>query len=296
MDYFALVLDKTDVTLLAEPKAWFETHGVNILIILIGAWIARRVGTALIFKLIGRAVRAHHFALEADRKKRIDTLKSLIRVASKLTVWIIATIMIVDELGINTGPLLASAGVAGVALGIGAQSLIRDITNGLFIIVENQYRIGDVVDLLVAGTPVSGTVEGITVRTTILRDVKGTLHHIPNGNVVVASNKTFGFSKLNEMLVVDTNTDIAELEMIINNVGEALAADKTIGKLIRTTPTLAQVQGYTELGLTVFIRGETVPGGQWKVQSELFKRLQKDLAKAKIKVATAPFPTSKKAA
>ncbi|RTK95106.1 mechanosensitive ion channel [Candidatus Saccharibacteria bacterium] len=291
MNLFALVLESGEKTIFDEPKAWLESHGVNILIIILGAWVLRRVTVALLIGVLNRAIRHHSFASETDRKKRIDTLDSLLSTASKIIFGLVAVIMIVDELGINTAPLLASAGVVGVAFGIGAQSLIKDFTNGLFIIIENQYRVGDVIQLEVAGgQPIPGTVEAITVRTTIIRDIKGVRHHVPNGSIVTASNKTFGYSKLNEMLVVDTATDVTKLEKVINAVGEELVADEELGKLIRKTPILAQIQGYSELGLTVFIRGETVPGGQWKVQSELFKRLQLALAKAKIKVATAPFP------
>lgn len=289
MEYIAEILINSESTLFSEPMIWLNKHGINILVILIGTWIVRRLSTAVILKLISRAIRSHHFALEADRKKRIDTLKSLIRALSKIIAWVVATLMIVDELGINTTPLLASAGLLGVVIGIGAQSFIKDLSSGLFIIIENQYRVGDVVSLDVGGQAIAGTVEGITIRTTILRDVSGIRHHIPNGNISVASNKTFGFSKLNEVLVVDTSTNISKLEKIINEIGQKLANDPEIGKLIRKAPVMAQVQGYTELGLKVFIRGETTPGGQWVVQSELFKQLQQNLSKAKIKIATTPF-------
>lgn len=275
-------------TLINQPRQWLSNHGVNILIILIAAWFFSKAITAIINSLLTRAMQNHAFSSDTDRKKRAETLHKLIDAIIRLAVWMVAVVMIVDELGINTAPLLASAGVVGVAVGIGAQSFIKDFVNGIFIISENQYRVGDVVELD-AGKLVSGTVEAITVRTTILRDIYGTRHHVANGGIVIASNKTFGFSKINEALVVDQDTDIAKLEKIINDIGEQLSADKEIGKLIKKTLSMTQVSGYNERGFTVYIRGETTPGGQWKVCSALYEKLQVELTKAKIKVAVTPF-------
>lgn len=281
-------------TLINQPRQWFAAHGTNILFIVAGAWVTERLLTTIINGLLGRAMQNHAFNSDTDRKKRAETLHKLIEAVIRLAVWLIAAVMIVDELGINTAPLLASAGVVGVALGIGAQSFIKDFVSGIFIISENQYRVGDVVQLNIGTTPISGTVEGITVRTTIVRDVNGTRQHVPNGNITVASNKTFGFSKLNEMLVVDKETDLAKLEKVIKDVGDSLAADEEIGKLIKKTPTMEQVGGYNEQGLSVYIRGTTTAGGQWKVKTALYKRLQEQLKKAGIGVATQSSNTTTK--
>lgn len=279
-------------TLFNQPRQWFGEHGLNILIILAGTWLLGKAITTIVNGLLIRAMNNHAFNSDTDRKKRAETLHKLIEAVIRLAIWMIAAVMIVDELGINTAPLLASAGVVGVALGIGAQSFIRDFVSGIFIISENQYRVGDVVELNVSGQPIGGTVEAITVRTTVLRDVNGTRQHVPNGNITVASNKTFGFSRLNEMLVVEQGTSLEKLEKIINDVGKALTADEEIGKMIKKTPIMEQVAGYNERGLAVYIRGTTSPGSQWKVKSELFKRLQVELSKAKIEVAMMPTTTT----
>ncbi|MCX6727306.1 MAG: mechanosensitive ion channel family protein [Candidatus Saccharibacteria bacterium] len=291
--FFAIETISKD-SLIKNPSLWVQNHGLNILIILGGAWIVQRLAASVIKTLLGRVMQGHSFSSDTDRKKRANTLHGLIDAMLRILIWAIASIMVIDELGINTAPLLASAGVFGVALGIGAQSFIKDFVSGMFIITENQYRVGDVVELD-AGSPVSGTVEAITVRTTVLRDINGTQHHIPNGSIVVASNKTFGFSKINEMVVVDQNTNIEKLEKIINHVGDELAADETIGKLIKKTPRMDSVGGYNERGLFVYVRGDTTPGGQWTVKTELFKRLNSELTKAGIKIAMSPLtsPTKK---
>lgn len=267
------------------PGAWLREHGVNILIIIVGAWILRRAGRAIAGRILKRIVRSHHFGTESDRKKRLQTLVSLADAIIQIAIWAIAAIMIVDELGINTGPLIASAGVVGIALGIGAQSLIKDFVNGMFIIAENQYRVGDVVQL---NQEVDGTVQAITVRTTILRDLNGNVHHVPNGTITIATNKTFGLGRINEDITVEADTDLAKLEQIINKAGESMASDEELGSKIRKTPRFEQVNGFNERGVVVKVFGETTAGAQWKVRSRLFAELTKEFQKNKIKVVYMP--------
>lgn len=236
-----------------------------------------------------RAVRSH-FGNEADRKKRLATLEGLIDAILKIGTFAVAFLMIVNELGINTAPILASAGVVGIALGIGAQSLIRDFMSGFFIIAENQYRVGDVVEIstLVGNVKVVGTVQAITVRTTIVRDLDGMLHHVPNGSIVVASNKTFGLGRINEDIIVDPDTDLDQLEQVVKQVGEKMAAEAAYEKKIKKAPTVGQIVGYNDRGIIVKIIADTQPGSQWEVKSEFYKRLRPELKKSKIKVLFNP--------
>ena len=284
MNLFAVALKAEDITIFKQPKAWLETHGLNILIIIVGAWILRRISVAVVVRVLNRAIRRHAFATETDRKKRIDTLDSLLGAASKIAFGLVAVIMIIDELGINTAPLLASAGVVGVALGIGAQSLIKDFTNGLFIIVENQYRVGDFVQF----DTVQGIVQAITVRTTVLKDFDGNIHHVPNSSIVVATNMTFGSSGINQDITVSLDTDLDKLEIVINEVGEAMAADEALAAKIKRAPYFAQIVQVAERGVIVKILGETTPGAQWKVKTELLKRLPQALLKAGIDLPMSP--------
>lgn len=284
---YLAVTEQLDL-IIQEPQTWLQAHGLNILFIISGAWLVAKITIAVVHGVLIKAMKDHYFKSDTDRKKRADTLHGLLSAVIKLVALLVACVMIADEIGINTGPLLASAGVLGVALGIGAQSFIKDFVSGIFIISENQYRVGDVVELEVLGTPIGGTVESITVRTTILRDINGTRHHIPNGNIVVASNKTFGFSNINESLIVDQGTNLEEVTRIINEVGTALAKDSEIGPMIKKKITMAEIGGYNERGITLFIRGSTVPGKQWVVRTALYERLQTELKKAKVKVPVAP--------
>ena len=273
------------ITIFSDPKEWFSTHLLNIIVIIIGAWAIRRISVAVIMGILKRVVRTHRFASESDRKKRIATLDNLLNTATKIAVFSIAAIMIVDELGINTAPLLASIGIVGVAVGIGSQSIIRDFTNGLFIILENQYRVGDLVSFGTATGAVqaTGTVQSISVRTTVLRDINGNIHHVPNGTIIVTTNKTFDLSGINEDITVRFNTDIPKLEKIINKIGADLGEDEIFGKKIKKAPYMAQVASFSDQGIVIKILGDTTPGTNMKVRTELFKRLQEAFIKEKIR-------------
>ena len=203
---------------------------------------------------------------------------------SKIVVGAEAVIMIVDELGINTAPLLASAGVLGVAIGIGAQSLIKDFTNGLFIIVENQYRVGDFVQF----DTIQGVVQAITIRTTILKDFDGNVHHVPNSSIVVATNMTFGTSGINQDFTVSLDTDLEKVEKVVNEAGQALADDETFGKKIKRAPYFAQVVQIAERGIIIKVLGETTPGAQWQIKTELIKRLRQAFINNNIDIPMAP--------
>lgn len=289
-----LAVEENVIVLTESPRAWVEAHGLNILFIIAGSWLIARVAIAIVHGVLINAMKDHYYKSDTDRKKRADTLHGVISAVIKLVMFLVATVMIVDEMGINTAPLLASAGVLGVALGIGAQSFIKDFVSGILIISENQFRVGDVVELDTVSTPISGTVESITVRTTILRDINGTRHHVPNGNILVASNSTFGYSNINELLVVDQDTNLEKVTAIIDKVGAEMSADSKFGPYIKEQLTMARVGGYNERGLALSIRGKTAPGKQWDVTSELYSRLQSELKKAKIKVPVSPLVTNQK--
>jgi small conductance mechanosensitive channel len=176
---------------------------------------------------------------------------------------------------------LASAGVLGIALGFGAQKLINDLVSGIFIISENQYRVGDQVEI----EGIAGIVEAITIRTTILRDLSGALHHIPNGSIVVTTNKSMGFGVLNLDITVTTDTDITKLEHIINHVGERLASDPAFKDDIVEAPHFERVTDFTGNGTTVKVLAKTLTGRQLAVKSRFFTDLKVALGEHSIKLA-----------
>lgn len=271
---------------------WLNQHAVNIVAILIGAWFIRRFGTEIISQFLKRTIRSDLYPSAADREKRLKTLESLVGASTRVTVYIVATILIIGEINPHyTTALFASAGLIGVAFGIGGQSVIRDFVNGLFVIMENQYRVGDII----TAAGVSGTVEGITIRTTTLRDLDGHVHHVPNGVIQVATNKTSGYTRINEDIVVDGGTDLDRLEHVINHVGQELAAVAEYSSKVTEAPSFARVVRFDGDNVVVKILGKTTPGSHLEIKSELYKRLQKALRANHIKLAgMAPAETPKK--
>ncbi|MFO0920821.1 MAG: mechanosensitive ion channel family protein [Candidatus Saccharimonadales bacterium] len=263
---------------------WMRAHFLNIVLIIIFAFIAKRLLTIITVKLLSKTIRPDMYPTESDRKKRLATLDALMTAVIKVAVWIIAILMIITEIGINTAPLLASAGIVGIALGFGAQSLIKDFVSGIFIISENQYRVGDVIEI--AGA--NGTVENVGIRTTVLRDMSGYVHHVPNGLIDVTTNKTIGYNRINEELVVSFGSDISKVEKIINKTGQDIARDPKFEKAIREPFAFSSVKGYAVNGLIIGILGKTKPGEQWGVRTEMYKRLQKEFNKANIEVTNIP--------
>ncbi len=266
---------------------WLDKHLINIFAILLGAWLFRRFGAGIVNRGLRHTIRADLYPTKSDRERRLRTLDSLVGAAMRIGVYIIAAIMLVGEINPSyTTALFASAGVIGVALGFGAQSLIKDFVSGVFIITENQYRVGDIVDL---GTA-SGTVEDVTIRTTILRDLDGNVHHVPNGTIQVTTNKTIGFSRINEDIVVALDTDIDRLEHVINHVGEELSAKPEFKSQILEAPHLASFKGFVPNGMVVKILGKTSAADQWHVRSEMYKLLKKAFDKNNIELATVAPP------
>lgn len=263
--------------------AWLALHLLNIIIILVTAYIARVIGTRFISKVIHKTVRHDLFPTETDRRKRIETLDSLVGASVRVIVWLIAGMMIINEIGVDTGPLLASAGVAGIALGFGAQSLIKDFVSGIFIIIENQYRVGDIIKI----NDIDGVVEAITIRTTVLRDLDGNLHHVPNGSIVVTTNKTMDYGRVNEDITIGFDTDTDQLVNVINHVGAEIAAAAEFKDDIKDPPHFARLNGFNERGMVVKILGKTTPGEQWRVKGELYRRLKKAFEKHHIDI---PYP------
>lgn len=267
---------------------WSVAHLLQIIIIIVGAEVLYRVLTKTVNKIIHKAThRPDLFPTESDRKKRLKTLDSLINAVLRIAIFVIATIMVINEMGINTAPLIASAGIIGVALGFGAQSLIRDFMSGFFVITENQYRVGDVIEVMTnpAGVKIAGTVEAITIRTTVIRDQDGRINHIPNGSIMTTSNLTMNYAGLNEDLAVDPKTDIDKLEHIINHVGEELVRDTKVGRKIIQPPYFDRIDKINGEAMIVKIFGKTNPGEQWKVRGAFYKKLKPALEKNHIKLA-----------
>jgi small conductance mechanosensitive channel len=204
-------------------------------------------------------------------QKRTATLLSILMGAGKVLVILAITFMVLSELDIPIGPILAGFGIAGLGVGFGGQYLIRDLIAGIFIIWENQYRVGDVAKI----ADIAGYVEKITLRKTILRDLDGIVHHVPNGEIKVASNYTRLFSRVNLNVSVAYDTDLDYAIKVINRVGQELAADENWSARIKSTPQVLRVDNLGDSGIDIKILGDVKPLEQWNVMGELRLRLKK---------------------
>lgn len=266
-------------------SAYLTKNWLDLVVVLFIGWVASYFGKKLISQIIHHTVRHTRFnnLTQDDVKKRQNTLIGLLEMIWRAFIIIVIGFIIFRQLfpSIDLTPLFASAGIVGVALGFGAQSIIKDFLSGIFIISENQYRVGDVVDLEGA----AGTVERLGIRTTIVRDVEGNVHYIPNGNIMHVINKTMGYSKVNFTLSVDPNTDIDKLSKLINKTAEIMSTDEAWKDKILEPPKFLNIGAFSELGMDVLIVGKTQPSAQWSVTGELRRRLLREFRKNHIELA-----------
>jgi len=264
-------------------SAWLDQNiWASIILIIILAYVVSWLGGLIVTPLVRRIVgRIGSDMTKEDAKKRQDTLIGLFHVLLKVIIWLVAFFSILGLFHINLTAMLAGAGVVGVAIGFGAQSLIKDFLSGLFIIIENQYRVGDVVEL--DGS--SGTVEQISIRSTIMPDLDGGVHFIPNGSVTKVINKTLGFSNINLTIQVASTTNIDRLATIINETGAELASEEDWRTKIMQAPRFLSISNFSDSSLEIKITGTTSPSYQWDVTNELRKRLLGAFKKHKIELA-----------
>ena len=207
----------------------------------------------------------------------------------------ISTLILFSKLfpGISLAPLFASAGIIGVALGFGAQSLVKDFLSGIFIISENQYRIGDIIEIDGA----TGTVERIGARSTVIRDADGNVHYFPNGIVQHVINKTMGYSMARFSITIHSSHDLDDVIGLIKAPGKKLARELKWKEKILEAPAFVSVGEFTPNGVTITIAGKTLPSDQWSVASEMRRRLLSEFEEKGIELtglSPAPVKTPKK--
>ena len=205
----------------------------------------------------------------AELERRVRTIGRLVVRVAGATLAIIAVLMALDLFGIDIGPAVAGLGVAGIAVGFGAQTLIRDLLAGIFIVLENQYSAGDVVRI--AG--VEGVVEDFSLRRTTLRDLDGTVHTVPNGQIIVASNLTRIWARVNLDVDVAYEADLDRATAIIDRIGDELRADPTWGARLLEAPKVERVESLGDASVKLKVLGQVRPGEQWAVGGELRKRI-----------------------
>jgi small conductance mechanosensitive channel len=262
---------------------WLSGHGLRIVIIIIGAFIVRQIVGSLVDKFIRRIIKPDQFSDSENEKRREDTLIKVVDDILGVFIWTTAGLMLLSEIGLNIGPLLAGAGIVGIAIGFGGQYLISDFLGGLSVILENQYRVGDII--CINGT--CGKVEDVSLRITTLRDLDGTVHYISNGNIKQVSNRTRQFARVNLNIGVAYNSDLEKVISVVNRVGQEMADDPAWKEHIIKAPYFWRVEDFADSAIVIKILGETKPMKQWDVTGELRKRLKIAFDKEGIEI---PFP------
>jgi len=266
---------------------WFVQHGFRILVILIAGivlWIvAQKAIPAMVNQTMARPKRGES---REGMKRRAETLCRVFLGLARLMIILFVLFMILAELDINIGPILAGVGVAGIAIGFGAQYVIRDLIAGVFIIMENQYRVGDVAKV----ADVAGLVEEVNLRKTVLRDLDGVVHHIPNGEIRVASNYSRHFARVNLDVSVSYGTDLNHAMEVINDVCNTMAEEEEWKSVIRETPQVLRVNKLGDSGIDIKIVGDVKPLEQWRVTGELRLRIKNEFDRVGIEI---PWPHTK---
>ena len=278
-----------------------RVNGVRILVIIIVALIAVRVTTLLVHGIVKalldrEATEGTAQELSAvEVQKRMNTLDELGGRVVRFFVIVIAGIMVLGALDLDIGPAVAGLGVVGIAVGFGAQSLVRDYLNGALILAENQYSKGDVVSI--AG--VSGAVEDFSLRRTTLRDLDGVVHTVPNGEIKVASNRTRTWARINQNVTVAFGTDIDKAIRVVDELGKGMAADPIWKRRILEPPRVERVESIDERGVTLKILGTVRASEQWAAGGEFRKLLLETFTKNGIQLprpqqvfVTQPDPTA----
>jgi moderate conductance mechanosensitive channel len=270
-------------------NGWLQDHLASLAVLIIGAVILLLSTIMVVPKIIRAGVQnSKAEQSEEELKKRGETLSSVIVTTLQVIIIFVFILMAIPQIApsVNIAPILTGAGVVGLAIGFGAQSLVKDILAGLFIIMENQYRKGDYIKI----ADTSGTVEEINLRRTILRDTDGITHTVPNGEIRVASNYTKIWSRVNLNIGVSYDTDLDKAIKVINQVGQELFDDPVWHPSLITPPKATRVDNLGDSSVDIKILGDTKPSRQWDVTGELRLRLKKAFDKEGIDI---PYPHTK---
>jgi len=266
--------------ILSVLEAWFLNTGIRIIVIALITFIVIRILRVTTSKLMMLFLKRKE---DEESRKRAQTLASVIKNLLTVIVFIITTMTLLGQLGIEIGPLLAAAGIVGLAIGFAGQNLVRDLINGFFIFFWDQIRVGDVIQ--VAGK--SGLVESINLKMTVLRDLAGNVHFIPNGNIDIVTNMTKDFSCHLFEVGVAYREDVDEVMKLIEEMDEELRNVPEFKDLILEPIEVLGVDQFADSAVVIKARVKTRPGKQWTVAREFNRRVKKKFEEKNIEI---PFP------
>ena len=257
---------------------WFVLRGIKIVLMLLTVGILCKVSDVF-FKKLNKISSS-----DIEQYKKVRTVHSLLNSVVKIIVCLVGIMLILEELNINIAPILATAGVLGLAVGFGAKRLVEDVLSGLNIILSNQIRVGDTVTI---DGSISGVVEKITVNTVILRDFGGTVHFVRNGNINVISNQTKDYSYYVSDLGISYNQDFDTVFTVIKSVGKEMREDEKLKNIIIDDIEVLGVDKFEESTITIKTRIKTLPSHQWVVGREFNRRIKEAFDKNSIEF---PYP------
>jgi small-conductance mechanosensitive channel len=268
-----------------EPQdlgQWATRTGLRIVALLLMAFVIVRLVSAVIVRAerdldVGSGLDA------LERRKRAQTIASLARRALSGLIWSCAVLIVLRELDVDITPVLAGAGILGLAVGFGAQTLVRDVITGFFLIVEDQVRVGDVATV----NGIGGLVEQINLRTIVLRDLEGVVHVIPNGEIKTLANRTKDYAYYVIDLGIEYEADIDQVIGLVQEAGRDLLADPRFAPSILEPVEVLGLDAFTESAVTLKVRIKTVPLKQWEVGRELRRRIKRVMDRAGVRI---PFP------
>jgi small conductance mechanosensitive channel len=266
---------------------WFVANALKPLVVVVIAVVVTAAARVVVGRF-RRRLEGTESATQAMNLQRATTLTHAVSTTLVVLIWVIAVLMILGEFRFNLGPLLASAGVAGVALGFGAQSLVKDTLSGFFILLENQFGVGDNVELTTPSGKVIGRVESLTMRVTSLRAFDGTLHVVPNGNIVVSSNRSRGWARAIVDVRAAYDEDVDRLRGTLEELFEELRADPVVREWIHDGPTVLGVERMGHDALVMRVIADTRPSKVMDLERTLRERITRRMAEHGIKVPVIP--------
>lgn len=260
---------------------------VRIVIIGLIAFVAHHFSSRLIRLIIHRFMLKHKFETTSDRTKQEKTVASIFSTTTAVLIWLVAAGAVLHVLDFNLVEVAAGAGFLGIIIGLGAQATIRDYLAGAFILLENQYRVGDIVTLNGAGVSkeTSGVVEDITLRITKLRDLDGTIHIVRNGEASIITNRTYKYSSVVIDVGVAYDSDIDLVEKTMNRVGKDMLKDQALAAVIKEPIQFFRVDAFADSAVVIKVVGKVVPAKQWDIAGEYRRRLLKSFNELGIEIA-----------
>ncbi|MDH7486799.1 MAG: mechanosensitive ion channel family protein [Anaerolineae bacterium] len=263
--------------------AWLTAHGLRILLIAVVTALVLRL-LRLLARQIPRWIRRRDEVEAGEWAQRAETLRVAVVGTVTVIILIVATLMILYELGLDIRPLLTSMGLVGLALSLGAQTLVRDVISGLFILIEGQFAIGDAIQ---TGS-LSGTVERMTLRTTYLRGPEGELHIIPNGEIRTVSNLSRTWSRAVVDVPLPVEEDASRALEVLERVGQELAAAPQFSPLLLEAPVVTGIENLDGWTMRLRIMVKTLPGQHWEVMRELRRRVSEAFQREGIRLGFRP--------